>query len=70
MEVATNINPALAADGNMQDLRRLYVYEKAISEENCKNDLILKSGDLSDLMQLWIVQITKKILTRDMCPCH
>ncbi|XP_048512535.1 uncharacterized protein LOC125501306 [Athalia rosae] len=60
LQVESSLDSALAADGNMQDLRRLYIYQKAKSEDNCKNDLALNSGDLSDVFQLWMVQAKEK----------
>lgn len=51
LDTARKIDPEIADDGHMQELMRLSTYQKAKSEENCKNDKILRSNDLSDLFQ-------------------
>lgn len=53
-EIAKQINPELAQEGHMQDLRLLSTYQKAKSEYNCRNDRVLNSSDLSDLFQQWV----------------
>lgn len=48
------IDPDVARAGNMQSLRHLRIYQKVKSETNCKYDLLLKSLELQDIIQLWI----------------
>lgn len=45
------VNMEMFHEGNPQNLHPLSVYQKAKSEENCKNDKILQSLHLQDLMQ-------------------
>lgn len=55
LSVLESVDHELAQDGYLQELRTLRTYQKAKSEENNKNDLHLRSSDLSDLFQQHII---------------
>lgn len=59
MEVIDRVDADLARIGTMQELRKLEVYQKTKSEVNCKYDLTLKSLEMQDFNQLWILQNQK-----------
>ena len=58
LDMINKTDVELAKAGNMQELRPSYLYQKAISEVNCKYDIKLKSNDLSEIMQLRVIEKT------------
>lgn len=58
LEVNKTVDKEIAADGHYQKARKLATYQVAKSEIKRKNDVALRSGDLSDLFQKHILSMT------------